>query len=115
MTNAEKYKTAEERARAWKEFCHKRHCLPCPAYKMANGNLICNFAWLDLEAEEDTLMPCPFCGSKDVSIRESINNFWFVECNVCTAKSAQNVTKENAIATYNRVAKAVADAKKEVE
>lgn len=116
MTNAEKYKAANERAMAFENFCHKNSgpngCRECPLESlMPNcGDSRAQFAWLDLEADDDKLLPCPFCGSKDVSLHRSINNFWFVECNVCTAKSAQNVTKETAIATYNGVAKAVMEA-----
>jgi len=61
MTNGEKYKTAQERANAFRKFCesHDRVCAGCP--------LDCNtrrsrdesmFAWLDLEKENSELREC---------------------------------------------------------
>ncbi len=51
MTNAEKYKTAEERKRAFCYFCltkNKGICFDCPAQTVGS----CTFVWLELEAEE---------------------------------------------------------------
>ena len=60
MTNAEKYKTPEERWEAFRKFCgsqgeyHKNgiiwlQCQNCP-FRKTNGN--CRFKWLDLETDE---------------------------------------------------------------
>lgn len=48
MTNAEKYKTAEDRRRAYHDFCYThRDCADCPAYREDSS---CVNAWLDREA-----------------------------------------------------------------
>lgn len=48
MTNREKYKTAEERARAFDNFCKPdKKCKECLAV-----GYNCAFNWLDLEADE---------------------------------------------------------------
>lgn len=114
MKNFERYKTAEERFRAF----DRRDC-ECSACKLSKkcGGFIgeCAFRWLELEAEDKELLPCPFCGNQGVYLHKSVNNFWYAECNSCCAKSAQNVSKASAIAAHNRVAKAVMESKKEVE
>lgn len=118
MKNFEKYKTAEGRVNAFSEWCADRQCNSCVFSRMCGGcdertvGIDVMAHWLDLEAEEEKPLPCPFCGSQGVYLHKSVNNFWYAECNSCCAKSAQNVSKERAIANYNRVAKAVADAKK---
>lgn len=50
MTNEQKYRTAEERVRAFDNFCSKR---ACPACKIRNSNptSYCAFLWLSLEAK----------------------------------------------------------------
>ena len=63
MTNEEKYKTPEERYKAFRMFCDKHVCNnECPCHK---GDTACHFLWLALEAEEE-LLSCPFCGGKAV-------------------------------------------------
>ena len=58
MTNAEKYRTPEERWEAFRKFCGSKaechngiwfNCLNCP-FRKTNGN--CRFKWLDLETDE---------------------------------------------------------------
>lgn len=72
MTNGEKYVTPEQRAKAFKKWCEekqktaigkvaKHECSDCP---LDMHTPCCFFFWLDLEAEEDKILPCPFCGSK---------------------------------------------------
>ena len=66
MTNEQKYKTAEERVKAfdrWRktikcEGCSQM-CDKCEAGPLADE---CGFKWLTLEAEEEEPKPCPFCG-----------------------------------------------------
>ncbi len=65
MTNAEKYKTAEERANAFKAFCDSQDefCCStkgeCPLFDkymdchIKEGEYVCAFLWLELEAEEN--------------------------------------------------------------
>ncbi len=52
MTNAEKYKTAEERNQQLNNLCQKHcgNCRKCPAKTRASFN--CAFRWLELETEE---------------------------------------------------------------
>lgn len=51
MTNAEKYKTPEDRERAFERFCGGHDCCSlCPLNKL--GGIVhksCRFPWLDLE------------------------------------------------------------------
>ena len=112
MTNAEKYKTAEERVEAFRKFCDatklKKQCedaLSCTE---------CQFAWLDMEAEEERPLPCPFCGGgADVISTSDIN---LVSCaEGCGYYSQRCESAESAIAAHNRVARAVMDAKESEE
>lgn len=54
----------------------------------------------------DKLIPCPFCGNKDVHLNiEPWSGFWFVECNVyaCNRTSVPMFeTKEEAIEAWNK-------------
>ena len=53
MKNFEKYKTIEERAKAFNAFCkEKDNCTLCKLSGGINANA-CRFAWLDLEYEEE--------------------------------------------------------------
>lgn len=54
MTNVEKYKTVEERTKAFREYCNGLKCTECPIceHTATRG---CGFAWLDLEAEEEEM------------------------------------------------------------
>lgn len=58
MTNAEKYKTMLERSEAFAYHCRVRPCCEdCPVYIMVTkqkNRIQCEFAWLELEAREDT-------------------------------------------------------------
>lgn len=64
MTNKEKYNTAKERSEAFKKFCISHpFCHECP---MEHNHLLvtkgmCNFLWLELEAEEVE----PKCGETE--------------------------------------------------
>lgn len=51
MTNAEKYKTAEERERAFERFCGGRDCSTCPLNDFGGlyAHTSCRFPWLDLD------------------------------------------------------------------
>lgn len=51
MTNAEKFKTADERRDAYQRYV-REHWEP-----------VDEFSWLDMEDKEE-LRPCPFCGGK---------------------------------------------------
>lgn len=105
MKNSEKYKTVEERASAFKRFCddmHKKHisgpCPSCPAF----GNQ-CAFRWLDLEAEEEKPLACPFCGGEAIAVFGPIDmEQHHIRCIKCYATSRLCDTKADAIAAWNR-------------
>lgn len=87
MTNAEKYKNVSERRFAYEEDCRK------------NGEIIGEFAWLDLEYKEE-LNPCPFCGGEVILYDLAP----YVRCKSCGVQVGY-MTQEEAIATWNRRAK----------
>lgn len=109
MKNSEKYKTVEERAFAFKRFCddmYKKHisgpCPSCPAFGSQ-----CAFRWLDLGAEEEKPLPCPFCGGdaecEFVPLLE--NGYYRVRCKICRSSTRSCRTEYDAIAAWNRRAK----------
>jgi len=101
MTNEEKYKTPEERDKAFRRFCDERLCNPeCPCNTI-DAN--CRFIWLTLEAEENPL-PCPFCGG-EAEIDSAIHHgsyYYFVKCKNCHMSSMGCLMKDEAIAAWNR-------------
>lgn len=124
MKNSEKFKTAEERAKAFTKWCAekqktaigkvaKHECSDCP---LDEHTPCCFFFWLDLEAEEEKPLPCPFCGSNtvvksNVTVRHVDNHL--VECTNCQYRSEEKFDRDCAIAAHNRVARAVMEAGKD--
>ena len=52
MTNAEKYKTIEERSKAFNEIClSSEHCERCPIRSPVGSGLHCAFTWLEKDAQ----------------------------------------------------------------
>lgn len=108
MTNEQKYKTPEERAEAFGEFCESRECNKCECSKYGEEDIsLCKFRWLTLKAEEGKPLPCPFCGWDSIDIFEtdfgqSEEPYQFaVKCKSCGALvSAED--KDDAIAAWNR-------------
>lgn len=106
MTNGENYKTAKERRKAYMEYIAKED----------SPSVICEFAWLELEAEEEKPMPCPYCGSECKGIdgkkfkpdRNGVRPYTLVRCSQCTYESKCENSIAEAIAAHNRVCKAVA-------
>lgn len=49
MTNAKKFKTAEERKEAFYKFCNGKDCKTCQLENLGD----CKFKWLELEAVDD--------------------------------------------------------------
>jgi len=100
MKNFQKFVTAQERAEAfgryWREF-HEREILI--------GDILTVFAWLDLKAEEEKPLPCPFCGYECRC--EKLGDVNNVECqnSLCNYQSGGLMSKQEAIAAHNRVAK----------
>ena len=113
MTNSQKYKTADERARAFSAHCENTNCEECGVRDKSNGELGCVLGWLDLEAEEEEKpLPCPFCGG-EVKFKHMGSGYSYVcECGYCATFSE---FKSEAIAAHNRVARAaLAEASGEV-
>lgn len=116
MKNFEKYKTAEERAKALRVFCNSnKTCKRCTLYDATDDVRNCAFHWLELEAEEENPEPCFYCGNEmhyRVEHRNFICRHW-LECtnSKCNFKSPKYESKEEAIAAHNRVCRAVKAAK----
>ena len=109
MTNCEKFKTAKEREIAFGEWC-KTQQHDCPR---GSKCLRCMFEWLDLEAEEEKMLPCPFCGGTDLVIQD-VGGFE-LECHGCGFTTPAYMDADKLISEYQRVARAVmAAGKKEV-
>ena len=114
MKNEQKYKTAEERVKAfdrWRktikcEGCSQM-CDKCEAGPLADE---CGFKRLALEAEEKKPKPCPFCHSETEIV--SSNNIYQVSCVHCLYLSEGCTNEESAISAHNRVARAVEAVKK---
>lgn len=103
MTNEQKFKTPEERNKAFHRYCKSvNDCSACPLGRMPM--LRCTFAWLALEAEEDKPLPCPFCGSEAQVVIIAPTGV-YVRCKECGAFVATFNTKADAIAAWNRRAK----------
>ena len=104
MTNEQKYKTAEERVKAF--LSHRE--------ASSIANVIANeFAhWLALEAEEEPEPnPCPFCGGMTEVIKDE-QGYYGVSCIYCDYTSERYRQSIYAIAAHNRVARAVEAMKK---
>lgn len=112
MTNEDKYKTAKERTEAFLNYCEPHMmCCDCELYQVRErttlGRSMCVCTWLELEAEDEKTLPCPFCGD-DVKMLKAANHR-FLQCQNCncTYSSGGAFTESQAIAAHNRVAKAV--------
>lgn len=116
MINGEKYKTADERNAALDKFCkrHGRYCLSCPICHYDGEDSECDmFKWLELEADEDNPMNCPFCGGETQVVRV-FGGAYSIHClgKGCGYASGQEANQTETIAAHNRVCKAVATYKK---
>ena len=107
MKNFEKYKTALERSKALHAFCGKNTCDKCALGNLNRNVIDCQFAWLDLEAEKDEPMGCPFCGSStEVVIDEC--GCYSISCIHCEYGSPAYNEEKYAIVNHNRICRAVA-------
>lgn len=120
MKNFDRFKTADERDSAFRKFCGKRECESCDLD--VSDKFWCTFAWLELEAEEDEILPCPFCGGEVVVgyttniHKEDFRQVWCKDIERCGYYCEKRKSADEAIAAHNRVAKAVMAAmEKEVE
>ena len=105
MTNEEKYKTPEERQEAFETFCEsQRHdnmpCSKCCELRNYKGKASCEYLWLALEAEEEYLLPCPFCGYPNPYLYNN-GERWLVDCGPCGGEIS-GATRDSAIAAWNR-------------
>jgi Lar family restriction alleviation protein len=100
MTNGEKFKTAEERSRAYQKYCSSNgmECNKCPLRKVSSV-VRCSFEWLNLEYKEE-LKPCPFCGGE--AMERKSNKLYYVFCKNCSVKTVDSITKDAAIEAWNR-------------
>lgn len=124
MLNSEKFKTAEERAEVFEKFCHGKNCDDC-ILRLSHCKYsvdACLAFWLDLEAEDEKPLPCPFCGSEcelhEIWDKEECKSVGYnVRCTMCEYKSpwACKYDGSDAISAHNRVARAVMDAGKKEE
>ena len=102
MTNAEKYKTAEERIKAYASFCdNRRNCECCPAHT-ENAYPLCIFRWLELDADKEKLLPCPFCEGKAYVYTYLLYNVQAIRCAKCGASSGNYDTETEAIEAWNK-------------
>lgn len=111
MKNEQKYKTVDERIKAFDEWRRKIKCEGCSQLcdtcKAGPSADVCGFKWLSLEADDEKIESCPFCGAEcRVESDAFLAN---VTCNSdsCFYKSGEFRTREEAIAAHNRVARAV--------
>jgi Lar family restriction alleviation protein len=112
MTNGEKFKTAEERAIAFRKFCANKICKGLEANCIFSDKLhdkinhMCEFAWLDLECNEE-LLPCPFCGgeARIIDLEDPEYKYYQIRCSKCMCKTATHLGMEATIAAWNRRAK----------
>ena len=108
MTNEQKYKTPEERNRAFGEWCFNMDCESCKlkAHNFDGGDG-CRFYWLALEAEDEPKPnPCPFCGGT-TEVTTDEQGYYGVSCIHCDYTSERYEQSIYAIAAHNRVARAV--------
>lgn len=107
MTNEEKYKTPEEREKAFHEFCCKKlDCSVCEARYGATAKYFgrdhCVLRWLYMKAEEE-LLTCPFCGGDaKIEFIPSFRNSYFVRCKICLSSVRGYDTRDKAVAAWNR-------------
>ena len=66
MTNGEKFRSPEERAREYKKYCASQGgCNKCPLKRFSS--LRCLYEWLELEYKEE-VKPCPYCGYTEIDV-----------------------------------------------
>lgn len=110
MLNSEKFKTPLDRANAFEHFCIEHICDKCQL-KVECSHARGQFAWLDLEAEEE-LLPCPCCGGACVVTSHSEGHNVRCRSRYCYIGKAFE-SRDDAIANHNRVSRAVAGKKEE--
>jgi len=105
--NSEVYKTAQEQAEAFNRFCINTtmSCDGCVLSEIHDENINqCRFAFLNLEAEEEKPLPCPFCKHPQVRVYADENKKR-VYCPECGFSMPWRGLDEDVYDEYNRVAK----------
>lgn len=114
MKNFEKYKMVDERLAEFEKYCssHKK-CKGCRLINFESVTVAsCAFAWLDLDAEEEKPIDCPFCGSP---IRPNCGHLmmdsirYWVDCTnpSCMYRSGHYFSAAEAVSAHNRICRAV--------
>lgn len=106
MKNFEKYKTALDRSNALRAFCGKNTCDKCVLGNLNRNVIDCQFAWLDLEAEKDEPIGCPYCGEHIVGTSRTSRGVSLL-CS-CGYESCKYDTLQEAIVNHNRICRSVA-------
>ena len=116
MTNEQKYKTPEERIKAFYDFCKGQgdrcnHCEIAKKRLSISRRSECAVYWLAIEAK-DKPEPCPFCNGETEIV--SCNGGIQVRCTHCgyTSEGYREGKENEAIAAHNRVCRAVEAVKK---
>lgn len=129
MKNFQKYKQ-EDRAKAFYDWCGKRRCGSCPLGMLITDGYVgiaeCAYRWLDMVAEHEEPLPCPFCGSECRAVdgskiapdKHGVRPYSYVKCESCGYMSIVTDDYDKSgivdiIAKHNRVARAVQERKKE--
>ena len=114
MKNIEKYRTAKERYTAFCRFdCG---CADCKFGSECSRCISeCALRWLDLEAEEEPILPCPYCGGNVVKSEPNSDGRIRLYCQTlgCGYRAAFGLPDE-AIAKHNFLSRAAMEAKGEV-
>ena len=104
MTNAQKYKTVDERVDAFAAFCEKQQtCEKCLTISRRCPGPECAFRWLALEVEEEKPLPCPFCGG-EAHVIDCIDPYpcMYVQCSKCGVRTKRYNSRSEAVAAWNR-------------
>ena len=111
ITNAEKFKTAEERTLEFNKAC-KGKCSTCKIFeaKKHRHETNCPFVWLEMKADVEMPLPCPFCGSRAherCHIRDDGRpHKYSIECGNPNCRISPDTyyyeTRDEAIAAWNK-------------
>lgn len=109
MTNAEKYWTAKERAKAFNVWCNGNECNRCVLCNIGVEleSSVCALYWLDLEAKEEKIENCPYCGNECRAEDDDGEHRVFCCADLsCRYSSGTYTTEHEAISAHNRFVRA---------
>ena len=112
MKNIEKYKTVYERTAEFEKYCKSHEkCAGCGLINFESVTIAsCAFAWLDLEAEEEKPMDCPFCG-RAIHVYATDGGGKGMVCDNCGYSPCNTACFERNVKEHNRICRAVKEAK----